>query len=579
MKNNKGFTIIEVITVIAIISLIFLVLISVFSNLNQDLSDDHDELEETLIAQAFETFFHVRNNERTLLHFPEESTLKACIEARSLIENGYLEPQHTTIGNLYQVRVNPQGILSYHQIFPTNNCNNRNNACFNNIITNHCEFREANISGVVPGNVTAGSGTLDQVNDFSLNINSRTTNVNTFTVDMNFTFQSWLELAAHASENYVMIILDASGSMRGAPMNQANTAVTHLTRRLADSPYHFCTALIEFGTATGFNIPCGPLCGIDGGPVTPCHPGCRGWPASAQLVRGFAQTPLVSNSRALCWTPYGAAFNLAEQVMFGDRNRRFYQFYGWTTPTEANRANERLIHRPQFNPGCMNIDARTSNVAIVFITDGVPTDGNNWVAPHGRLVSRGVEVFTVGYNFGDAQILPPQYQAAARARLVSMSSRQCHGHRADSRCFFEGNTQNIDLILDQLANRLINLSRHSDYNQARIIIPLHDAFRVANCNNLPHGWSCSPNNELIINFSTLEGYNPTTGIFNKNVSFDIIVDSDKLSANDANNRIQIFNQARRPRIAFFGPNNASSYFIINGSPEILLSTRISQAIN
>ena len=177
MRNNKGFTIIEIIVVIALMSLIWLVFANAFTGSIRSLEDQIEEETGTNITDTLFAYFRVAKNNRSLRYFYEPNgNVISCIRIRTLIEEGFFEENvlrenNWNANDVFRIRIDCQGVLHHSRLTTTN------------LVNSQCSFNEMNMSGFFDHSVIDAPLGNDR---FDLNVTVSPTGVNTFSVDTNF---------------------------------------------------------------------------------------------------------------------------------------------------------------------------------------------------------------------------------------------------------------------------------------------------------------------------------------------------------------------------------------------------------
>jgi|GEM_PF-5404471 len=328
MKNNKGFTVLELLIVIFIIGLIPLIFVNSFGKTRVNVDTEKDQIGKSLLDDAIEIFYYLGMKEGTLEYYLEDETIISCISLQTLISNGYLMEEQFDSSKHALLKVE-NGNVSYELITDTSVCN----------------YEKVSISGIYVGETSSSGENDNDIDSYTFKQNVTTINVNTFNVDIEFTFQALIDYYAEDyKETYVMMVLDKSGSM-SSMMSSANSAVTQLANLLAKNDsnnYKFCTGLISFDS-------------------------------SASLVKKFTNKPFISSLAYGGGTSFSAALSRAYSVIY-------------ETPNNYDDIE------------CSNSASPDSHVIVILLSDGYGGSAST-----ANLIEKNAQILTIGYG-GDADV-------------------------------------------------------------------------------------------------------------------------------------------------------------------------------
>jgi len=311
MKQKNGFTVIELLVVIFLISLIPLLFTGNFGNTSKKIEEEQSETQIALLDDAIEIYYYLSMKDNNLNYYIEDEKIISCIGIKTLISNGYILDDKYNENSFAKVQVY-KGELTY------------------TIVSNEstCEYDQISILN--------GNASIEQ---YGYNQNISTINSNTLNVDIDINFKTLIDSYFESyKDTYVMVVLDATGSMNGEAITKANTAVTNLVANLSkdtNNKYNFCTGLVAFNS-------------------------------TSYLEQKFTNKPFVSALMATGESSISAALTMAYNSIYNNSTNYI--------ESECSKSAD-------------------ENVIVLLITDGNASGTNI-----SNFISKGAQVITMGYG-------------------------------------------------------------------------------------------------------------------------------------------------------------------------------------
>ena len=520
MNNNKGFTILELLIVIFIIGLIPLIFVNSFGKTKVNIDEERGQTGTTLLDDAVEVFYYLGMKEGTLEYFTkEDGSVISCISVNSLVSNGYILEENHDLSKYALLSVK-DGELSYE--LTTN--------------TSLCEYEKISLSGIYDGESSSTSGGDDEVDSYTFKQNVSTIDVNTFAVDIDFSFKALLEIATVDPSAYILIMLDRSGSMMGSGrMSAANSAISALSTTLAQSEYD------EYDICIGFVS--------------------YGWDVT--LDQPFTNRPFVAKAVAYGDENYTHAFEFAYELFTSPDSRLPISYtYSPNSWGPAGPVTSTLKTPTHSVPECAKRLTTTTKI-VLFISDGNPImlhTQQTMYAAATKVKNAGIAVYTFGYEINSTI-------------LRTLASQTC-GTNKNEPCY---STSGISVFATQLKDFLINTINEineSKYKTAKVEMKLNSTYFTYDQSD---GSSPSHNNGTVTIDIDLSKYDSTSGTFVDDYGFNIKYNGKGFGDGVNSIQVNIFDEVN---IIFYdAEGNASKTEKLANLPKITLNKYNSSAIN
>jgi len=586
IKNEKGFTIVELLAVLFILSLLSIMLISYYGKTLSKIEEESRNSAKAILEDALDVYYHLNLNDGTLKYYIEDNKIITCVKVETLIRNGFLAEEDYDAAEFLKLTVK-NGKISYEKIEDLS----------------ACDYEEISVSGVYEGSTSTGAGTGD-VDSFTFDQNVSMVDVNTFNVDIDFSFKALMSFASDDyKDTYVMMILDNSGSMgsplvNGAtPMSAANAAVTGLAATLskaANPNYNFCTGLINFNTNSALNKPFTNKAFTS----TIAASGNTNYLSGLQLAESTIYQITTTNESFPDVTTSISGSNVTIKIMndtvvlassvvtFSAKATVQYTVGAYVVSitygpnTNSGIQSVTLVSGPKIvstinpprnydltTPECAKASNSKSSIIIIFLTDGEPNTPNSLATTYlpsaKSLKNRGAKLLTIGYNL----------TATGRARLLEMASYSC-GPNKDEVCHFDANTSTIEQQLKELAYTTIEESRESKYKSGKIELVLNQEYFIyesAGASNISY-----QGGKVVIGIN-LNDYDPVTGNFKSDYDFNIKYNGKTFSNGQDSMEVSLFTSGK---ITFYDADGVpSDPAELNNLPKILLTKKGASAVN